>query len=331
MNPNTKQKFKSYLKAVEKANQIDNASEKFTVSPEQSQILKVRLQESADFLPFVNYMRVENQQGELVKLSSRPIASRTNTKTGGERKGKNIANGDAQKYQCEKIDFDALTPYATLDQWAHNPDFNKNLSEFYVKQQALDLQKIGFLGTHYAETTDLKTYPNLEDVAKGWLQEMRDTGNSQYQKDIKIGLAAEDDYKNLDALVLDSVTNFIAKHQSNDQGLRVICSRRTLMLKYLDLANESKAAADREATDNMLKNKSLGGMQVIIPSFFPDNAILITRPDNLSIYDQFSQRRRHLIEEPSKDGITNYESANIDFCVEEKDCAVLLELKETEE
>ncbi|STH27919.1 P2 family phage major capsid protein [Escherichia coli] len=51
--------------------------------------------------------------------------------------------------------------------------------------------------------------------------------------------------------------------------------------------------------------------------FFPPNALLITRLDNLSIYWQEDTRRRSVIDNPKRDRIENFESVNEAYVVED--------------
>ncbi|WP_411544541.1 P2 family phage major capsid protein [Klebsiella pneumoniae] len=50
--------------------------------------------------------------------------------------------------------------------------------------------------------------------------------------------------------------------------------------------------------------------------YFPANAIMVTRLDNLSIYFMDESHRRSIIENPKLDQAENYESMNIDYVVE---------------
>ena len=50
----------------------------------------------------------------------------------------------------------------------------------------------------------------------------------------------------------------------------------------------------------------MGGLQAVRAPYFPANALLITRPDNLSIYWQEDTRRRSVIDNPKRDRIENF-------------------------
>jgi len=59
--------------------------------------------------------------------------------------------------------------------------------------------------------------------------------------------------------------------------------------------------------------------------YFPANAMMITRTDNLSIYWQEGTQRRHIEEVPKRDRIENYESANEDYVVEDYAAGCVIE------
>nr|VXZ92016.1 phage major capsid protein, P2 family [Klebsiella pneumoniae] len=69
----------------------------------------------------------------------------------------------------------------------------------------------------------------------------------------------------------------------------------------------------------------MGGLQAVRAPYFPANALLITRPDNLSIYWQEDTRRRSVIDNPKRDRIENFESVNEAYVVEDYRCAALVE------
>ena len=69
----------------------------------------------------------------------------------------------------------------------------------------------------------------------------------------------------------------------------------------------------------------MGGLQAVRAPFFPANALLITRLDNLSIYWQEDTRRRSVIDNPKRDRIENFESVNEAYVVEDDRCAALVE------
>ena len=97
-------------------------------------------------------------------------------------------------------------------------------------------------------------------------------------------VGAGGDYENLDAVVYDAI-NLLDPWYQKDAGLVVIVSRNLMHDKYFPLVNTKQAPTETLAADMIISQKRIGGLQAdhAVP-FFPDNTILITRLDNLSIY-----------------------------------------------
>ena len=75
-----------------------------------------------------------------------------------------------------------------------------------------------------------------------------------------------------------------------------------------------------EGTDGIMPSQShsqrIGNLPAVRVPYFPANAIMVTRLDNLSIYFMDESHRRSIIENPKLDQVENYESMNIDYVVE---------------
>ena len=79
-----------------------------------------------------------------------------------------------------------------------------------------------------------------------------------------------------------------------------------------------KGTYGQETQSSIVKSK-------IPKQFFPANAILITRLDNLSLYWQEGARRRNVIDNPKRDRVENYESSNDAYVIEDYDGIALIE------
>jgi P2 family phage major capsid protein len=110
-----------------------------------------------------------------------------------------------------------------------------------------------------------------------------------------------------------------------DSNLVAIVGRELMHDKYFPLVNKDQAATETLASDIIISQKRLGGLQAVTVPFMPSNAILITRMDNLSIYFQEEARRRSLIDNPKRDRVENYESSNDAYVVEDFGMAALIE------
>ncbi|MEA9393495.1 P2 family phage major capsid protein, partial [Acerihabitans sp. TG2] len=133
------------------------------------------------------------------------------------------------------------------------------------------------------------------------------------------------DYANLDALVMDATTQLIAPWYQEDPELVVICGRQLLADKYFPLVNQTQPNTETLAADLIVSQKRIGNLPAVRVPYFPPNALMITRLDNLSIYWQEDTHRRLIDEVAKRDRIENYESINEDFVIEDYACGGLIE------
>ena len=332
MRNDTRVLFNQYLEQVAKLSGVSSSAATFAVAPTVQQKLETRIQESSDFLSKVNVIPVDELMGEKVGLGvSGTIAGRTDTSGNATRQPREMQALDNRGYECKKTDFDTAITYQLLDTWAKFPDFQARLRDAIVKRQALDRLMIGFNGTSAAATTNRATNPLLQDVNIGWLQQYRSNAPQRVLKSgkaegkIVIGTGSDADYNNLDALVFDAVSNLIDPWYRKDPGLVVILGRDLVHDKYFPLVNKEQPASEKLATDVILAQRRMGGLQPVEVPYCPDNGMLITSLQNLSLYYQTGGRRRFVKEAPEKNRIENYESSNDAYVVEDYGFGCLIE------
>jgi P2 family phage major capsid protein len=337
MRNNTRRLYNAYLAQVAQLNQVDSATLVFNVDPAVQQKLEQRTQESSEFLSRIQIVGVDELVGDKVGIGvSGTIAGRTDTSGAGRREPRDVGQTDTTRYECKQTDFDTGLKYSRLDAWAHRPEFQTILRDAIVKRQALDRLLIGFHGVSAAATTNRAANPLLQDVNIGWLQKYRtdapdrvlDTGKTAGK--VVIGASNDADYKNLDALVYDAVSNLVDPWHRRDPGLVVCVGRSLLHEKYFPLVNQEQPSTEKLATDVILSQRRIGGLQAAEVPYCPDDAILITSLENLSLYWQIGGRRRHLKEEPEKNRVANYESSNDAYVVEDYGLGCLIENIEIE-
>jgi len=141
----------------------------------------------------------------------------------------------------------------------------------------------------------------------------------------KVTIGPGGDYKNLDALVMDAVSSLIDPWYRKSTALRAHVSNSLMSEKYFPMVNSDQDATNQLASQMLIAQKSIGGLQGLEVPFFPDGSVLITAPANLSLYYQDGGRRRQVIDEPKRDRIANYESSNDAYVVEDLGMAVLIE------
>ncbi len=194
---------------------------------------------------------------------------------------------------------------------------------------------IGFNGVKREKTSDRRQNAKLQDVNIGWLQKIRNDAKTHVMANITdsqgkvtsstIRIGEKGDYKNLDALVMDTVERVIDEMYQDDTDLVIICGRSLLADKYFPIVNKEQANSEMLAADVIISQKRLGGLPAIHAPFFPDKSLLITRLDNLSIYYQQDTRRRQIKDTPERDRIENYESVNETYVVEDYRGVALVE------
>lgn len=334
MRNETRVLYTAYLQALASLNGVASAVEKFTVSPSVQQTLETRIQESSDFLGRINNIGVAEQQGEKLGLGiGSPVAGTTDT-TQTDRMPTDPTAMDGQGYLCTQTNFDTLIRYSKLDAWAKFKDFQARIRDVILKRQALDVITIGFNGTSRAATSNKATNPLLQDVNVGWLQKYRTYAASRVLDEVfaasgKVQVGAAIDlahgYKNLDALVFDAVNNMIDPWYREDTELVAIMGRDLLADKYFPLVNTNQVPTETMATDMIISQKRVGGVPAVRVPYFPANAVLVTRLDNLSRYYQEGARRRTIVDNAKRDQIENYESSNDAYVVEDYGLGCLVE------
>ncbi|EME1730595.1 phage major capsid protein, P2 family [Cronobacter sakazakii] len=337
MKKKTRFAFNAYLQQLAKLNGIDvnDIGSKYTAEPSIAQTLETKIQESSAFLTRINIVPVDEQSGERLGLGIGSTVAGTTDTTKKEREPTDPTYIDGEGYKCTQTNFDTALGYEKLDLWAKFEDFQIRIRDAIIKRQALDRIMIGFNGERREKTSDRLTYPLLQDVNIGWLEKIRreapvrvlsrivGSDGTVVSQTVRIGKGG--DFKNLDALVMGAVSEKIEPWYQDDTELVVICGRSLMADKYFPIVNRDQPNSEALAADLIISQKRIGGLPAVQAPFFPANAILITRLDNLSIYWQDGTRRRAVIDNPKRDRIENFESVNEAYVIEDYDCVALIE------
>ena len=337
MKKTTRFKLNAYMSVLAEINKIDLSAlnSKFTIEPSVSQTLESKIQESSAFLQAINIMPVSEQSGERLGLGIGTTIAGTTHTTQKEREPTDPTYIDGDGYKCTQTNFDTALPYSKLDMWAKFSDFQVRIRDAIVKRQALDRIMIGFNGLKREKTSNRVQNPLLQDVNIGWLEKIRQEkpaqvlgqhiGDDGKVVSDKITVGKSGLFRNLDAVVMGAVSEKIGVQYQDDTELVVICGRQLLADKYFPLVNQSQSNTEAIAADLIISQKRIGGLQAVRAPYFPANALLITRLDNLSIYWQEETRRRSIIDNPKRDRIENLESVNEAYVIEDYDCTCLVE------
>jgi len=323
MRTETRTQFNQFTRRVAELNKVEAATLSFSVEPTVQQTMEQRMQESSAFLSSINMPGVIDLKGEKIGVGvNGTIAGRTDTSGDAERVPADVTALDSYGFECVQTNYDTAIPYARLDAWARQKNFQTVLRDAIIKRQALDRIMIGFNGTSIAKTTNRAANPLLQDVNKGWLQKYREHAAKRVMAKgkadgvVKVG-GADKDYANLDALVMDVVSNLIDPWHQQDPGLVVVLGRNLVHDKYFPIIDKDNAPTEQLAADLVLGTKRIGGLQPVIVPFMPADALIVTSLDNLSLYWQIGGRRRYIEEQPAKNRVANFESSNDDYVVED--------------
>ncbi|SDK78720.1 phage major capsid protein, P2 family [Modicisalibacter muralis] len=329
MKKDTRIAYNRLLDRIAELSGVPSAKEQFAIEPTVQQTLESKIQESSQFLSAINVVGVDELKGQKLGLGvTGPIASRTDV-TQRDRTTTDVSALEAHDYECAPTEFDTHITWAKLDAWAKFPDFQTRVRNAIVRQQALDRIMIGFNGTSAAVETDRATNPLLQDVNIGWLQQYRDHAPARVLREganvgeVRVGPGG--DYENLDALVYDVVNEMLDPWFQESTDLRAICGRKILADKYFPLISEYQQPTEQRALDMIVSQKRMGGQQAARVPFMPDGTLLITPPENLSLYWQNGSRRRYLEENPKRNRVENYESSNDAYVVEDYGFGCLVE------
>ncbi|MFV5516728.1 phage major capsid protein, P2 family [Acinetobacter gerneri] len=332
----TRKKFNSYKADIARANNVENVNETFAVAPAPTQKIISAYQEAADFLKKINFYQVDNASGQKIGLQvGTSVASTTDTRT-QPRKPTAVGSLDLlDEYLCTQTNYDVAYYWNLINTWRHFPEFKQKLQQLVTKTIALDKLCIGWNGVYRAPSSDRIANPMLEDVKKGWLQKIRENApeqcfpGSNFFGDGKfynmVGQTT-DRFKNLDAFVESAIDTFIPR-QHRSSGLVAIVGSGLMSSKYLPILNTYHTYQPTEmiAAKTLYATKELGSLQAMYVPKFPERTILITTPDNLSIYMQNGTLVRSIQVQPEWDRDVDFQSVNEDFVVEDYSKCALLE------
>lgn len=319
----TEQQVAAFRSRVMTLNGADPATDvKFNVVPAVEQKLEAAIVEKADFLKKINVVGVRDLEGEKVALGiNGPIARRTNTEN-KDRSTKSVSTLDDSGYRCEKTEFDTHINWSTLDAWSSQPNFQKLVNNGITEQIARDRLMIGFNGEAAAAETDPAANPLLQDVNIGWLQHIQTAKPDSALDGVTLG--AGKDFENIDAAVYAARHELIGPWFRNSTDLVAVMGSGLLVDKNIAAIGDNEAPTERAALQTLMLKNLIGTLQPILVPFFPTDAILITSLKNLSVYYQRGSRRRHIVPNPKRDRLEDYQSVNEAYVVEDYDkCALL--------
>lgn len=225
------------------------------------------------------------------------------------------------EYRTVKTDTDVHIPYAALNQWAQG-DFRTSYSNFVSKRLGLDRLIIGWHGTSCDQkNTSSSSDTLMTNVNKGWLQVMRDQHPDNMIGDktsnpITFGVGG--DYENLDQAVLDMI-QFIPEIMRDE--LVVLVGESLLQWEqqriYSDQQIEKQKTADTFNIFGNIPRMSCPG--------FPSMGLVVTAPNNLSIYWKEGSYLRQTQHVAKRERVEDYHSREEAYVIENAKKFIALE------
>lgn len=300
---------------------IDDATRTFAVEPTHAQELNEQITERVEFLARINVIGVTEIKGEKVLLGlSGPATSRTDTDL-NDREPRHLLDLQNNFYELFHTETDVALKFATIDAWSKFPEFARKYLEAVQKRIALDRILIGWNGTHAAKQTNITNYPLLQDVNKGWLQIAREQIPEQVLKPtapaVKIKIGKGGDYENLDAAVHDVKQMIDPVFRDEGDLIAIIGSDLLAHDKGKLYAAQGQTPTEKERIEDAQVIATYGGLPAFLIPFFPAKGILVTSWANLSIYFQDTSWRRHLLENPKRSRVEDYNGRNEGYVIEQ--------------
>ncbi len=279
--------LQKYCESVAKAAVVAgvNPAELFAISPVIETKLRQAIVHSDSFLNLISVQSVDQIKGQVVDVGTGALL------TGRVKDGRfrSTLGMDGNTYELIETDSCAAIKWATLTQWANSGgsgEFIKYMNAAITRNYALDMLRIGFHGIKISDTTDPATYPNGEDVNKGWLIIAKEKAAAQVLPTEVLDPTGttNSSYKTLDSLVNDLKNTTIHEvHRGSPDlvvliGSDLVAAEQHRLLEAADTPSENKHAQKLATT--------VAGMTVYTPPFFKPTQVWITSLKNLQILTQ---------------------------------------------
>ncbi|WP_223715847.1 P2 family phage major capsid protein [Escherichia coli] len=276
---------------------------------------------SADFLNKITRVPVEDCSGAVVYLSPCGPVSSVNSSPDERRQPVGATALTERSYNCRQVNFDFALSHDRMDGFGSVPEFAESVRSSFERQRSLDVLRIGFNGTHYAQFSNIEENPNLEDCGVGWLQKIREEAPERVLSGLSVASptgASYGDYANIDALVWDALNTAIEEQYQID--LAIVCSSETMTRRNRSFFEKAGGAlmpnAETLAARKLIEEKTINQLPVVTVPGFPDDAILITPLTNLALYYHKSATRGLIRNEPEYNRLAFYTSWSLDWIVQ---------------
>ncbi|MDH2396979.1 phage major capsid protein, P2 family [Providencia rettgeri] len=289
LNNTARTYLKSHKAGLERSYNIDDASKYFAITEPKEIALRKAIMESVEFLNLIYCADVDQLAGQVISVGNPGLF--TGRKKGGRFMRETGIDGN--EYKLAETDSGAFLPWDVLSVWANSGgenEFYQRMQNFVNESFALDMLRIGFNGTHVADSTDAKEYPNGEDVNKGWHQIAKEWDGGKQVISESITLDEKGDFRSLDAMAQEVVNTCIPVQYRTDPRLVVLVGADLVAAEQHRLYQ----AADRptEKIAAQLLGTTIAGRAAYIPPFMPGKRLVVTTLSNLHLYTQRNTRQR---------------------------------------
>lgn len=267
----------------------------------------------------INIVMVEDRQGEaFLWAGGEPCTSRTDMDARDRETSSLLSN--PSKYITQETQCDVHIPYASISKWAmaakskqygksEQQNFSSKYSKFTQRRVCLDVLNIGFNGVSVSAETSPTS--KLTDVNKGWTQIVKEQLQQQIMATpLTVGVGG--DYANLDAAVADLLDQKIDVALRDD--LVCIISDNLIADERWRFYNANEFHAEKKNTSDTFKH--FGGLDLVRIPNFPDNTIVVTSLDNLSLYIKESTTYRQVVCNSKRNRVEDYQHREDAYVVE---------------
>ncbi|SMF94419.1 phage major capsid protein, P2 family [Methylomagnum ishizawai] len=289
----------------------------FTVDPARAQEIHLLMaQDASPYLGLIDNQPRSDMRGDVLYMGdSGLVSSRTNTAAPGtERTLKSVHSLDKNTYDMYPVERDIKIGYSVIDSWSHLPNFMDVWAAMVRRAIGNDILRVGWNGTSYAASTDMTTYPQGQDVAKGWLELARDSDSAEdYYVDGSGGEVAlgSEEFPNLDYIVATTKGRVHVVYR-NDPNLVAIVSQNLIDHEEQQFykQNGRKPTEKSKLLENGIIVKTYGGLPAYSPPFLPDGVVGCTTWKNLQRLFQPSSMRRKVEDKPELNAYADWNSDN---------------------
>jgi P2 family phage major capsid protein len=288
LNQRAEQLIKKYSTALAKQAGVTDVTKQFSLSNPMDTRLREAILHSTEFLQMITCFDVDQLSGQVIVTGMSQLL--TGRKSGGRFIRKLGVAGN--KYELSETDSCAAIDWATLSVWANSGadgEFFRMIQDFTDKSFALDMLRIGFNGTHVADTSDPDLYPNGEDVNKGWHQIAKEWNGGAQVLTTPVTLGQGGSYETLDAMASDLV-NHLPIECRNDPNIVILVGSDLLAREQFRLYSKADTPTENLAAAQL--DTIIAGKKAFVPPFMPGKRIVATTLKNLHIYTQKGSRRR---------------------------------------